>query len=166
MPATACPYVLVRPTVSFTCARVVASLLWPAGQFGSPAAQDEARRQAASRLRTAFSGGLAREADVLSLSARLSGSGGSQLADQLVADPVDSMAFMAQSTQLLQRVREQQGQIEAYLEQAAAQRGPEAEADRATLEAESLLLQRQAAAELVQQCLDIAQTVVQQLRQP
>ena len=103
---------------------------------------------------------------MLSLSAQLSGSGGSQLADQLVADPVDPMAFMAQSTQLLQRVQEQQGQLEAFLEAAAAQRGPEAEADRATLEAESLLQQRQAAAELVQQCLDLAQGVVQQLRQP
>ena len=101
---------------------------------------------------------------MLSLSARLSGSGGSQLADQLVADPVDPMAFMASSTQLLQRVREQQVQIEAYLEAAAAARGPEAEADRATLEAQSLLLQRQGAAELVQRCLDVAQGVVQQLQ--
>lgn len=40
-------------------------------------------------------GGLAAEADVLSLAAQLGGSGGTELADQLVADPVDPKEFMA-----------------------------------------------------------------------
>lgn len=42
-------------------------------------------------MRAAFSGGLAGGADVLSLAAQLVGGGGEQLADELVADPVDPM---------------------------------------------------------------------------
>lgn len=55
------------------------------------AMQEERRQEASARVRAAFSGGLAGDADVLSLAAQLVGGGGEQLADELVADPVDPM---------------------------------------------------------------------------
>ena len=67
----------------------------PAGLTPTPAEREARRRQAAVRLRAAFAGGVTAEADVLSLAAQLSSSGGSQLADQLLADPVDPARFMA-----------------------------------------------------------------------
>lgn len=137
-----------------------------AGDLGSPAAAREERRaQAAAHLRAAFSGSLVGDADVLSLAAQLSASGGSQLADQLVADPVDPMVFMAEATELLRRVEEQHTQLEAYLQQQRQEEGTgqSQEAVRASLEVEQLLEQRQAAVALVQECLQVAQAVMQQL---
>ncbi|KAL4423865.1 hypothetical protein ABPG75_001166 [Micractinium tetrahymenae] len=149
--------------------------------------QEERRRQAAARVRAAFSGGLAGDADVLSLAAQLVGGGGERLADELVADPVDPMAFMAEATQLLGRVEQQQAQLEAYLhqlrqqqqQQAAGQAGQEPDGaggeahelseeqrrqQQQLLEVEGLLEQRRTAASLVQTSLDVAQAVVQQLQ--
>lgn len=146
------------------------------------ATREERRREAAARVRAAFSGGLPGGADVLSLAQQLSGGGGLQLADELVADPVDPMDFMAQVTELLGRVQQQQVQLAAFLEQQQAQQarqaqqreevgeveGAEEESDRsaatAMLEAESLLEQRQAAEALVQESLSIAETVSRQMR--
>ncbi|EFN52312.1 hypothetical protein CHLNCDRAFT_58914 [Chlorella variabilis] len=128
------------------------------GDLGSPAAAREERRaQAAAHLRAAFSGSLVGDADVLSLAAQLSASGGSQLADQLVADPVDPMVFMAEATELLRRVEEQHTQLEAYLQQQRQEEGTgqSQEAVRASLEVEQLLEQRQAAVALVQECLQV-----------
>ena len=65
------------------------------GLTPSSAERAERRRQATVRLRAAFAGGMTAEADVLSLAAQLSGSAGSQLADQLVAEPLDPNRFMA-----------------------------------------------------------------------
>ncbi len=67
----------------------------PTGLTPSSAERAERRRQATVRLRAAFAGGMTAEADVLSLAAQLSGSAGSQLADQLVAEPLDPNRFMA-----------------------------------------------------------------------
>ncbi|KAL4446212.1 hypothetical protein ABPG77_003019 [Micractinium sp. CCAP 211/92] len=146
--------------------------------------EEERRQQAAARVRAAFSGGLAGGADVLSLAAQLVGGGGERLADELVADPVDPMVFMAEVTQLLGRVEQQQAQLEAYLQQLRQQQaavqpgqqpeGAEAEAQELSeeqrrqqqqvLEVEGLLEQRRAAASLVQTSLDIAQAAMQQLQ--
>lgn len=176
------------------------------------ATREERRRQAAAHARAAFTGGLSSGADVLSLAAQLSGGGGDQLADQLMADPVDPMQFMAECTELLRRVQQQLRQLEAYAEQlqqqeaarrqqqqpqrgstpqqaqgdaqregrpaagAAAQQeaAPAVEEEEeeeearaaaaAVLKVEGMLEQRQAAAGLVQECLEIAQAVIQQLQ--
>lgn len=95
------------------------------GGFAPSLAMSERRRAAAARVRAAFSGGLPTgTADVLSLAAQLSAPAGSQLADELVADPVDPMVFMAEVTELLSRVQRQLGQLEAYIaaQQAAQER--------------------------------------------
>lgn len=92
--------------------------------------------------------------------------------------------FMAEVTQLLGRVEQQQAQLEAYLQQLRQQKaagqpgqqpeGAEAEAQELSeeqrrqqqqvLEVEGLLEQRRAAASLVQTSLDIAQAAMQQLQ--
>lgn len=91
---------------------------------------------------------------------------------------------MAEATQLLGRVEQQQAQLEAYLQQLRQQRaagqpgqqldGAEEEAhepseeerrrQRQVLELEGLVEQRRAAASLVQTSLDVAQAVMQQLQ--
>lgn len=91
---------------------------------------------------------------------------------------------MAEVTQLLGRVEQQQAQLEAYLQQLRQQKaagqpgqqpeGAEAEAQELSeeqrrqqqqvLEVEGLLEQRRAAASLVQTSLDIAQAAMQQLQ--
>ncbi|KAI3432867.1 hypothetical protein D9Q98_010450 [Chlorella vulgaris] len=134
------------------------------------AAMEERQRRATAHLRSAFTGGvpggLAGSADVLSLAAQLSGSGGSQLADQLVQDPVSPTAFVDTATELLQRAQEQQSQLEAYLSALTLQDGTVAESQEmpySVTEAQQLLENRQAAAALVQDCLQLARTVIQQL---
>ncbi|KAL4854390.1 hypothetical protein ACK3TF_004902 [Chlorella vulgaris] len=134
------------------------------------AAMEERQRRATAHLRSAFTGGvpggLVGSADVLSLAAQLSGSGGSQLADQLVQDPVSPTAFVDTATELLQRAQEQQSQLEAYLSALKMQDGTVAESQEmpySVTEAQQLLENRQAAAALVQDCLQLARTVIQQL---
>ena len=136
--------------------------------LGDPSAFEERQRQAAARLRAAFSGGVGEGADVLSLAAQLSAAGGSQLADQLVSEPVDPMVFLAEATELLDRVQEQLGQLEEFVEQQQRRRQQQgggrgggvasAQEEQAVL----LLQQRQGAAALVEQCVQLAQVVAQQ----
>ncbi|KAI7838796.1 hypothetical protein COHA_007411 [Chlorella ohadii] len=134
------------------------NILDPAGTGLTPSSAERAerRRQATVRLRAAFAGGMTAEADVLSLAAQLSGSAGSQLADQLVAEPLDPNRFMADCTELLVAAQEQQRQVAAYLQQLPEVSSGEDEeaagraaAQRAHLE--GLLQERQAAAALVEE---------------
>ncbi|PRW61467.1 PALE chloroplastic isoform B [Chlorella sorokiniana] len=146
------------------------NILDPAGAGLTPtqAEREQRRRQAAVRLRAAFAGGITAEADVLSLAAQLGSSGGSQLADQLVADPVDPTQFMAECTELLAAAQEQQRQVAAYLQRLPEVPGGEDEeaagraaAQRAHLE--GLLQERQAAAAMVEEVLELAQAVSRRL---
>lgn len=143
------------------------------GGVGSGLVREERAREAAARLRAAFAGGLPAGGDLFSLAAQLGGGpGGAELADQLVADPVDPMAFMAEATQLLESAEQQQRQLAAWIEQqqqaveehSAAGDGEAARRAAAQLaQAEGMLEQRAVAATLVQRCLDIAQAVMRQL---
>lgn len=93
------PALLGRRAVSNNPAGYACQAAAPAshspGLTPTNAEREERRRQAAVRLRAAFAGGVTAEADVLSLAAQLGGSAGTQLADQLMADPVDPARFMA-----------------------------------------------------------------------
>ena len=162
--------------IAFSC-RPCALL---AGELTLAAAvREERARQAAARVRAAFAGGLPPGADVLSLAAQLGdGPAGAELADQLVADPVDPMRFMAAATELLQRSQQQQRQVGAWVSQqraalearmaaAGGMLGDEDASAAATAQqlaqAEAALEQRAAAAALVQRSLDIAQAVMREL---
>lgn len=142
--------------------------------------REERAQQAAARVRAAFAGGLPPGADVLSLAAQLGdGPGGAELADQLVADPVEPMRFMAAATELLQRSQEQQRQVAGWVQQQRAalearmmatadgmlgdEDATAAAAAKQLAQAEAALEQRAAAAALVQRSLDIAQAVIRQL---
>lgn len=131
----------------------------------------ERQAAATARLRAAFTGGVAEGVDVMTLAAQLSSQGGAKLADELVADPVDPTAFLAEATELLDRVQQQQSQLEAFLQAQQADNGDQAdagsakeqEAVQAALQAEQLLEQRQAAAALVQESIQLAQQVMRSM---
>ena len=120
---------------------------------------------------------------MLSLAAQLGSGGGQSVADELVADPVDPLSFLAEATELLRGVEQQMAQLEAAVaqretardaEQAAAAEaegagaaaGAEAlaAAEAAVLQVEEVLEQRRAAAALVQESLEVVQAVARQLQ--
>lgn len=109
--------------------------------------------------------------DVMTLAAQLSSQAGAKLADELVADPVDPMAFLAEATELLDRVQQQQSKLAAFLQEQQAKNGAQAdagtseeqEAVQAALQAEQLLEERAAASALVQESMQLAQQVMQHI---